>query len=218
MMIELSIDEAKRLLGGTVRSISRDETRRALNSLLLECNGLGVVAVSSDGHRLARFTLLPMSVPTNEAGSVLLPLAIVLDVQKAIKKHGKYAGVGWVRIDTATRTVSVSTGVSFTYPDHDGVEFPPYRQVIPTYELGRPGRRFIGINADYLTDAQAAFHDACGTRGGVTLEFGESELDPITVRGSDRLGSDLLIVVMPMRTDEPDSAKAPVKEAAREAA
>lgn len=140
-----------------------------------------------------------LEVPCEAPAVVLLPLAVVLNVQKAIRKM-KF---GVVRIDTATRVVDVPTVASFPYPKHDDETFPPWRQVLPDMkDHGRPGVRWVGVNGTYLGEAQAAFCDAAGSgkSGQVMMIEFSGELDPTRITAS---GSDLEIVVMPARTDGP---------------
>lgn len=206
MIIELSVDEMKRLIGATIRTISTDETRRALNCLCLEASGIALTALSTDGHRLARYALSPLEVPTTESGAVLIPLSIVKDLQRAIKKEK----VGTVTIDTGkigAETVAIEVrpaGVSFRFPKRaDDVQFPPWRQILPKHDQDRAGVRWVGVNAYYLADAQEAFNDATAGRhslGCVQVEFG-GELDPMVV--SSDTCRNLTIIVMPARV-KPD--------------
>lgn len=58
MKLEIGVDIMRRILGGTIRTISKDETRQALSCLYIEASGVGLTAVSTDGHRLARYSCM----------------------------------------------------------------------------------------------------------------------------------------------------------------
>lgn len=121
------------LLAKTETTVSRDETRIALNCALLEVEGAIARAVSTDGHRL---TKVERSVSTKfQTGGALIPLRAVADLERLLKDcTGKRAAA-----------LSLAIGMGNLYASHtvDGVtwlhsfrltdaKFPPYNQVIPT--------------------------------------------------------------------------------------
>jgi DNA polymerase III sliding clamp (beta) subunit (PCNA family) len=205
MKFEISAPEMARLLGGTHRSICKDVTREQLCRLMLSVDGEQLIAVATDGHRLAKYATkcLPH---TDTPDTCLISLAVVKDLYRAIKKMKG----GVVIVDTSDRSIRVSGGAKggfvFNYPAHDGVIFPPYRQVIPQMEGDREGVRYMAVNPVYLADAGAAFSDASSDgwkEPTLRMEFG-GELDPILL--TDPQTPELTMVVMPMRIGSPGYA------------
>lgn len=198
MKFEIEVSALRRLIGATIRSISTDETREALNSLYLELGERTLTAVSSDGHRLAKFAV---NVDGIEPGSCLISRYTVLDLQRAIKK----LTVGIVSFDSSDRSIHVApSNTTFIFSDRSDYEFPPYEQVMPTMDPEREGLRWMNLNASYLADAGAAFVDASEMsikrEPGLRIEFvGELEATRIT----NPHVPELVIVLMPMRLDGP---------------
>jgi DNA polymerase III sliding clamp (beta) subunit (PCNA family) len=205
MKVELSVQEMRRIIGATIRSISKDESRQALNSLYLSLDGDTLIAASSDGHRLAKYVRKldgATEGEKRESGSCLVSRYTVEEVQRQIKKMT----VGVVRIDSATRSIDIApSNVRFLYADRSECTFPPIDAVIPTIDEERPGLRWIGIDTRYLADAAAAFRDVLEMKRteepAMCVEPTGAELDPI--RLTEEGAPELVIVLMPMRVRDP---------------
>lgn len=120
------------LLAKTETTVSRDETRIALNCTLLEVEGAITRAVSTDGHRL---TKVERSVSTKfQTGGALIPLRAVTDLERLLKDcTGKRAAalslaIGSGNLYAAHAIDDVTWLHSFRLTD---AKFPPYNQVIP---------------------------------------------------------------------------------------
>jgi hypothetical protein len=204
MKLEISVQELRRIIGATIRSISKDEKRAALNSLYLSLDGDMLTAASTDGHRLAKYTRkLDDGAPGSRAkGSCLISRYTVEQVQRQIKKMT----VGLVTIDTTKRTIDIApSNVRFIYADRDEVEFPPLDAVIPNIDTERDGLRWFCLSTTYLAEAGAAFADVLELRKSrepaVRVEMTGGQLDPVLL--TEAGAPELVIVLMPQRADEP---------------
>lgn len=205
MKLEISVPELRRIIGATIRTISKDESREAINSLYLSLDGDTLTAASTDGHRLAKYTRkleAPMGGETRESGTCLISRYTIEEVQRLIKKMA----VGVVRIDTTTREIFIAPkNVRFLYPDRSECTFPPIERVIPEIDEERNGLRWMCVSTKYLAEAAAAFSDALELKKGdepaMCVQLGHGELDPMLVTVPD--SPELVIVLMPMRTREP---------------
>jgi DNA polymerase-3 subunit beta len=124
--IMLPAETLATLIRRTSFSISTDETRAHVNSLLLEIDNAEARAVSTDGHRLSTATAV---VPDGSLPSMLLPRTAVMRLAALLDDGDVVVGVnGHVAFFTLS-------GVTFSAKLVDA-QFPPYRQVIPR-EVGR---------------------------------------------------------------------------------
>jgi DNA polymerase III sliding clamp (beta) subunit (PCNA family) len=205
MKLELGVQELRRIIGATFRSISKDESREAMNSLYLSLDGDNLTAASTDGHRLARYTRkLDAATPgeVRESGSCLISRYAVEQVQRQIKRMT----VGIVTIDTAKRTIDIApSNVRFIYADRTEFEFPSIDAVIPAIDTERDGLRWFCLSTRYLAEAGAAFADVLELKKtsepSVRVEMTGGELDPVLL--TEAGAPELVIVLMPQRTDEP---------------
>lgn len=113
------------LIQRTHFSISTDETRAHVNSLLLELDGNTIRAVSTDGHRLSKAEAIG-TVDHNPV-TMLLPLKGVLELKKRIEASDAESVSLVVSQPWAIFTID---GVAFGVKLVDA-QFPPYQQVIP---------------------------------------------------------------------------------------
>lgn len=120
------------LLAKTETTVSRDETRIALNCALLEVEGAIARAVSTDGHRL---TKVERSVSTKfQTGGALIPLRAVADLERLLKDcTGKRAAALSLAIDKGyLYAAHAINGVDWLHSVKlTDAQFPPYDQVIP---------------------------------------------------------------------------------------
>ena len=163
---------------------STDTTRPHLNGVLVESVvGAGVRVVATNGHALAKYTLLS----SGPAFKALIPLDAVAATLKARPKSGDIVvtagSIAWLG-GTATFAVS-------------GETFPPYLKVIPDYSA--EDRLFVGSMgacAEYIEKIGKSFRLLPVQKGepGMKITFGPSELDPMVFEVPD-----FLIVLMPQR-------------------
>lgn len=178
----VAADTFRAMLDRTFRSISTDDTRVHLNSLLLEWSGAELTIVATDGHRLSfeRAAVGARSEP--EPLTCLLPRASVVAIRKAIAKADGLVSIAFAKggkasshpAEVARRHASVATvradGVSVTCKCPD-VAFPPYQQVIPSDD--GPGRHSVRLNRMRLVEAIRTVAVAASERtGGIVLDVG----------------------------------------------
>lgn len=162
---------------------SRDCTREALTSIFLEpdLNGEAVVAVTTDGHRLAmarlrdRFPLLP------NMGLLLLPEKVA-ELKKTLHLRGRARNpVELDVVDTETgpalrfrRAGAPSTRVLLRARADDGAEldFPNWRNVVPDPGAPDAGPLYLVDNSEALAQAVEAVARVRGD-GNVTLYGGD---------------------------------------------
>jgi DNA polymerase-3 subunit beta len=112
------------LISKTHFSVSSDEARVNLNGVLFECDGEIGTMVSTDGHRLTKYSR-PLPGPKLDKG-IIIPRKGMLEIKKVLERFsGEIAiGVGdqhlFVRADALLLSVKLNQ-----------VTFPPYKAVIP---------------------------------------------------------------------------------------
>jgi len=115
----------REMIGKTLISVSQDETRPHLASVLLESDGEKATMVSTDGHRLSKISCLMPEGPKLGAG-VLLPRKGIAEIRRALEGNegpieiGVDQGAFVLKFADVVLTVKLSEGA-----------FPPYDQVIP---------------------------------------------------------------------------------------
>lgn len=116
------------LIDGVYFSISTDETKAHLNSMLLETQRGIVRAVSTDGHRLSKVERVVQDFALPFAGTVLISRAGVVEIRKHCGK-----GVANVEIAVEKGFLNIrEQGESAVYVIRlADAQFPPYEQVIP---------------------------------------------------------------------------------------
>lgn len=159
----LSAADAKFLFGKTLFAVSTEETRFYLNGTFLHVVGGKLVAVATDGHRLARMSIdLPAGVENLPAG--IIPRHAVAEIIRLATCD--------LRIAMSTTKIRVTAGdVVFTSKLIDGT-FPDYQRIIPKGgdKSGAVGRKAF---ADSLARVSAI---ATGRGRAVRLALGEGAL------------------------------------------
>lgn len=109
----------------TILSVSQDETRPHLASVLFESNAEKATMVSTDGHRLSKVTRDMPGGPALPNGG-LLPRKGLAEIRRAIEGNQDSCEIGvdqsFFVLKTDDMTLSVKLGEG---------QFPPYDQVIP---------------------------------------------------------------------------------------
>ena len=112
-------------IGKTIISVSQDDTRPHLASVLLESDGLKVTMVSTDGHRLSKISKAMPGGPKLSNG-VLVPRKGLAEIRRALEG---YQGDVEIAVDGGFFVLR-SAGMVLTVKLGEG-QFPPYEQVIP---------------------------------------------------------------------------------------
>lgn len=140
---------AKDLLTGlqcTSYAMSKDTARPHLNGVFFQHDGEKLIAVATDGHRLAVHDFGDVGADIDELkNGVILSRDGALSLHGVLKSHD-----GDVTISVG-RTVSVSVGDTQVVIPVISYSFPDYRQVLPPSGVGDT----ITVRAKYLLDAIA---------------------------------------------------------------
>lgn len=127
VVIEFDGKILKEMIRKTFFSVSPDESRQALNGLLLETEGSSATLVGTDGHRLALISRPVKQGDAKEKVSFLLPKKALSELLKLMEDNDEKFGFSSHENHLAFihgKQVIVSRKI-------DG-KFPNYRQVIPT--------------------------------------------------------------------------------------
>lgn len=113
------------LINKTQFSVSNDEARVNLNGVLFECDAETATMVSTDGHRLTKFTC-PMEGPPLDQG-IIIPRKGMLEIRRVVDRvQGEVElGIGDGHLFLRAGELALSVKLN-------NVTFPPYKQVIPT--------------------------------------------------------------------------------------
>lgn len=129
------------LLQRTQFSVSTDEARVNLNGVLFECDGATGTMVSTDGHRLTKYSL-PLPGPRLERG-IIVPRKGMMEIRKVLDRVQGEVGLAvdpqHIFLQAEDLTLSVKL---------NNVVFPPYEKVIP----GEFKRRVTALR-DEMIDA-----------------------------------------------------------------
>jgi DNA polymerase III subunit beta len=182
--VEAITANSKALAGkieSTIFSVSTDETRPFLNSLLFQIREKGLTLVSTDGHRL---TVLKEGETSSGSRDILVPLRAAKEILNLCK--GPEQDV-LLYADTAILFVSVN-GFVFSCKLADG-QFPPYNQIIPS-----KWNEEIRVPRLALINALKAVSVSTGETGGVKITFVDKKTlinaESIQGTGDDELESD----------------------------
>lgn len=144
---EIGGDELARLLGKAAFAMSTEETRYYLNGVYLHPVGSDVVAVATDGHRLAKVT----SPVDADFEGVIIPRKAVVEVRKIASGGNVLVSVNQfkVRFDFGD-TVITSKVVDGTFPDYARV-IPakhPNSLAVSAQDLSRAADRVASVTED----------------------------------------------------------------------
>lgn len=136
------------LLQRTQFSVSTDEARVNLNGVLFECDGVKGTMVSTDGHRLTKYSL-PFEGPKLERG-IIIPRKGMLEIKRVIDRVQSDVGISQAEVGLAvdSRHIFIQAADLTVSVKLNNVVFPPYEKVIPAdYE------RRVTAQRDELVDA-----------------------------------------------------------------
>jgi DNA polymerase III subunit beta len=125
--VSLSVPEAdlKRLLDKTAFAMAQQDVRYYLNGLFLNATSDGLLAVATDGHRLAKYALRK-ELEIGEERAVILPNKTVMELRRQLG-----AGSDEVQVDLGEKTARIrSARMAMTSKLVDG-KYPEYERVIP---------------------------------------------------------------------------------------
>jgi len=115
----------REMMAKTLLSVSQDDTRPHLASILFESDGEKATMVSTDGHRLSKISCAMPEGP-KLAGGVLLPRKGVSEIRRALEGNEGPSEIG---VDQGTFVLKFAD-VMLSIKLGEGA-FPPYDQVIP---------------------------------------------------------------------------------------
>ena len=125
---EINVEELSRLIDRTKFAISMEETRYYLNGIYFHKQEQKLIAVATDGHRLARSsTTLPKGAELI-TGSIV-PRKAVNEIRKLIEDFPGTTLVNIFLSETRIRVVVAETSITSKLIDGN---FPDYTKVIPT--------------------------------------------------------------------------------------
>ncbi len=153
------------LIAKTHFSISNDETRMNLNGVLFESDGIAATMVSTDGHRLTKYTR-PLASFKLDHG-IIIPRKGVLELRRVLERV--VGDCGLLVKDSHLFVQAEQLVVSIKLSN---VTFPPYRQVIPGQRKGR-GTVLRSELADALRRAEIMAPEKTAT---VRLEIDDGKL------------------------------------------
>jgi DNA polymerase-3 subunit beta len=184
MQYTIKTNELKALL----LCAAKNDVRYYLNGIHFESTPGGIIAASTDGHRL-----LCINLPNEQAEGVkaLIPRALI---EAAIKTKAQVIDI---TIDGHNVTLS-SAGQNVSGSITDGV-FPDFRRVVPNTVTGITGSEF---NNEYLTDFDKVGKLLNGGKASVLQNDGAAAL--VKFDNDNVIG-----VIMPLRHDLPTSLSRP---------
>lgn len=124
------------------RIVSADTTRPALTHAYLNTDARRLIA--TDGHVMA---VLPVEIGEHDVSGF-----VSVDAIKAARKSAPKGAP--VEI-AAIGALAVKDGPTFPRPG-DGLRFPQYEQVLPSFQRGDEGTVSVALNLDYLLDLAQA--------------------------------------------------------------
>jgi DNA polymerase-3 subunit beta len=113
------------LIHKTQFSVSTDEARINLAGVLLECDGTTGTMVSTDGHRLTKYSTR-FAGPKLDKG-IIIPRKGMLELRKVLERVTGEIGVAVGDQHLFLRAAELSMSIKL-----NNVTFPPYKAVIPT--------------------------------------------------------------------------------------
>lgn len=128
LRFEAPAEQLKRVLEKTAFAMASQDVRYYLNGLLLELDGQSLIAVATDGHRLAKLvTELKTEVPTEgEVRQVIVPAKTVMELKRLLPSDDQM-----VQVELSSRTLRVSFDSRVLSSKLVDGRYPEYGRVIP---------------------------------------------------------------------------------------
>ena len=122
---DISQNVFKKLIDQTQFCMAQQDVRYYLNGLMLELSQDQIIAVATDGHRLA-FCKADISLSPNETRQVIVPRKAVNEISRLLEDTDKE-----IKVSLSENHIRIEfPDVTFTSKLIDG-KFPDYQQVIP---------------------------------------------------------------------------------------
>ncbi len=180
--------------------VSPDTTRLNIAHCNIDAEGK---IVATNGQVMV---VCPVELSKDTEGKVIDALGnLAADTVKVARKA---SGKNDIQLTLCEKEVALSNGVKMPRAENIGPNFPPWRQVLPSYKAGDEGTITIGISADLLiTLAKALGENKGNTPHEVTLTFPSpgladryADLDPIVVQAVK--ADEAIGVIMPVRVKD----------------
>jgi len=153
------------LIQKTQFSVSTDDARVNLNGVLFECDGESATMVSTDGHRLTKYSA-PFTGPKLAKG-IIIPRKGMVEIRKVLDRID-----GVVDLAVDGQHFFVRAGALLLSVKLNNVTFPPYQQVIPSSHK----RRVTALRDELLGVLRRAEVMAPEKTATVRLEIGDGSL------------------------------------------
>ena len=166
--LEISKESFRHLLEKTAFAMANQDVRYYLNGLLLDMDGKRLIAVATDGHRLAKVEAT-MSLEVSEHRQIILPRKTVLEITRLLGGGVKDAEI---LVDVSEKTFrAFLDDAVITSKLVDG-RYPEYERVIPHHI-----DKFAVADRDVLRQALVRTSILSGEKyKGVRLSFDHGQL------------------------------------------
>jgi len=192
-LMEFSCSQLREMIRKTFFAVSPDESRQALNGLLLENENGKVTLAATDGHRLACITrpLLKSTLPEDEKLSILLPKKAISELLKLMEDDDSSFS-----FSIQGNHLAFIQGTQVIVSRKIDGKFPNYRQVIPPdnnlkIKIDRDGLSHALRRVSLLADDKSKMVRFDIQKENLTLisdnsDFGTAREEfPITYEGED---------------------------------
>lgn len=130
------------LIDKTLFSVSTDEARVNLNGALFESDGETATMVSTDGHRLTKYSI-PLAGPKLADKGIVIPRKGMDEIRKVLNRVEGECGIAVVDRNLFVQADALTLSVKL-----NDVTFPPWKQVVP-----KDFQRRAGIEREELVNA-----------------------------------------------------------------
>jgi DNA polymerase-3 subunit beta len=124
---KLTVGELSRLIDKTKFAISMEETRYYLNGIFIHKHEKTLVAVATDGHRLAR-TTIPLPSGGEIIKGAIIPRKAIFEIRKLIEDYAEDSDLSISLSDSRIKIFAGETTITSKLIDGN---FPDYEKVIP---------------------------------------------------------------------------------------
>ena len=167
----VDIAEFKKILGATSFSMATQDVRYYLNGILLEVEGNRLVAVATDGHRLAKSeTLLETHHP--EKHQIIIPRKAIQEIGRLLNSVEEGEENAVIKVELNKKHVRLSAGDTIITSTLINGNFPEYRSILSA-DLDKK----ILVNRQQLLEALIRISVLTNDRlHGVRLKFENNEI------------------------------------------
>lgn len=191
--IQLTAEQTRNIAKTVGRFISPDPLRTWLSGVVIDASGEGIFAVASDGHRVGKLTLNPITEDGRDVAEYAFQHILSPDAVKWCGSLKVTRSNAWLPVKmefTETRVNLTFLDVSASFALVEG-NFPEWRRL-----MAKPEDNRITFNAEYLKEICEAVKAHSDLKNvGIEIAF-DSPSGPARLRG---VKEGLEIVLMPMR-------------------